>query len=46
MLKTAMLATAGGFVALPFSATIAFLAVVTAAAAIIAHERRMARDEF
>lgn len=43
MIKTAIAAVGAGFVAVPFSSTIAFLAMVVAAAALIAHERREAR---
>ncbi|OIQ65599.1 hypothetical protein GALL_528410 [mine drainage metagenome] len=43
MLKTSFVAVAGGFASVPFSPSLACLAVVVAAAALIAHERREAR---
>ena len=43
MLKTAFISVMSGFAAVPFSTTLAFMAVVVATAALIAHERREAR---
>lgn len=39
MLKTSVLAVAGGFFALPFSPSVAMIAAIAASAALIAHQR-------